>query len=70
VSDRVTSPDATGFVGDGHRIAMLGQAGDHTTVVVADCTVCDDLGSLVELGRARVTRDLTDTEKATYLGAE
>jgi WD40 repeat protein len=31
------------------------------------CDVCGDLDSLVELGEARVTRELTTTEKATYL---
>jgi WD40 repeat protein len=70
VSDRVTTPGATGFVGDGHRIALIGETGDQTTVLVAECTVCGDLDDLVELARTRITRELTDSERATYLEEE
>ena len=33
-------------------------------------TVCGDLDSLVELAETRVTRELTATEKATYLSGD
>jgi WD40 repeat protein len=70
VTDRATSGEAVAFVGDQQRIALVAGTGDGTQLLVVDCTVCGDVDALVELGRTRVTRDLTDTERATYLGTE
>jgi WD40 repeat protein len=66
VTEADASPDAVTFVGDS-KVAVLGSLGDRESLSVLDCTVCGDLDSLVALARTRVTRELTDSEKATYL---
>jgi WD40 repeat protein len=69
----VTAADAGAaavtFVGDS-KIAVLDSLGRHESLAVLDCTVCGDLDALVKLARTRVTRELTATEKATYLSGE
>ncbi len=57
---------AAGFTTDEKAIVVATSAdgGDFETLT---CEVCVDLDELVELGEARATRELTDTEKATYL---
>ena len=52
------------------RIALIQSRDTGQSLALLDCTVCGDLDSLVDLAKTRVTRDLTDTEKATYLGGD
>jgi WD40 repeat protein len=69
----VTDPDvdagAVTFI-DHSKIALIGSLNGQESVGVLDCTVCGDLDSLVALAKTRVTRELTDTEKATYLNGD
>jgi WD40 repeat protein len=69
----VTDPDvdagAVTFI-DHSKIALIGSLNGQESVGVLDCTVCGDLDSLVALAKTRVTRELTDTEKATYLSGD
>ncbi|MDX6372963.1 MAG: hypothetical protein QOD98_1951, partial [Nocardioidaceae bacterium] len=68
VTDAEDSASAATFTDGGQGIALVGSFGGKESLIVLQCTVCGDLASLVELARTRVTRELTDTEKATYLG--
>jgi hypothetical protein len=52
------------------RIALIQPRETGQSLALLECTVCGDLDSLVDLAKSRVTRDLTDTEKATYLSGD
>jgi WD40 repeat protein len=66
VTDPAVPAYAAAFV-DSSRIALVESPDSGPSLAVLDCSVCGDLDSLVALARTRVTRELTDTEKATYL---
>jgi WD40 repeat protein len=51
------------------QIALVGTTGGQDALTLLDCTICGDLDSLVALAETRVTRELTDAERATYLGS-
>jgi WD40 repeat protein len=69
VTDQGTPASAAAFVGS-DRIALVETPDSGDSLALLDCTVCGDLDSLVKLAETRVTRELTDTEKATYLGGD
>jgi WD40 repeat protein len=61
---------ATAFTDGGRKIAVIGTVGDMDSMAVLDCTVCGDLDSLVDLAETRVTRELTASERETYLSGD
>ena len=69
VTDSDVSARAATFT-DGMRIALIRPRETGQSLALLECTVCGDLDSLVDLAKSRVTRDLTDTEKATYLSGD
>jgi WD40 repeat protein len=69
VTDAAAGAGAATFT-DRSSIAIVGQFDDQSALVVLDCEVCGDLDSLVDLAKTRVTRELTATEKATYLSSD
>jgi WD40 repeat protein len=69
VTDQGVPASAASFVDD-KQIALVEIPESGSSLTVLDCTVCGDLDSLVALARTRVTRQLTDSEKATYLSGD
>jgi WD40 repeat protein len=69
VTDQGVPASAASFV-DNQQIALVETPESGSSLTVLDCTVCGDLDSLVALARTRVTRQLTDSEKATYLSGD
>jgi WD40 repeat protein len=69
VTDQGVPASAASFV-DNRQIALVEIPVSGSSVTVLDCTVCGDLDSLVALAKTRVTRQLTDNERATYLSGD
>jgi WD40 repeat protein len=69
VTDQGVPASAASFI-DSKQIALVETPQSGDSLAVLHCTVCGDLESLVDLAKTRVTRDLTDTEKATYLSGD
>jgi WD40 repeat protein len=70
VTDSGDSAGAAIFTDGAQGIALVGSFGGQESMAVLDCAVCGDLDSLVDLAKTRVTRELTASEKATYLSGD
>lgn len=74
VVDEPSTAFGVSFDTKGRSLQILTEQTDEgdapTALDVLDCDICGGFGSLVALGESRVTRELTDTEKATYLSGD